>query len=749
MVRAPKNILGHCDEIFAIWDLTNNGKDILKCTNFDDFRNLAMARREKSVLAEHGLAERWNKNTAFGIIFGQPFFNFFLAEYGSTYYIYYAGPASKTEDLTEATDSWAKDKDGNFIRVNLKWLASPRRIIDYKSYTSFFEQQVTDLRNGINYSALFIDGQQEADFRITGFIEANGLPKRIGARSIESRIGKNNPACFQRFYEDLRENVDYYNAKRAQAIVEMDDKRKKFNNSQDKFDRADIKTLTSINKGAGIATPGWGKTALTAFGSIGPRIDEGPAYYVSRVKALVEQNVRELVELVRTTDNKIPERVLLGSFTEHEMYHKPPLAIGSFGDNAKLIKRLHEQNIPSIIGLVSYGAKQTLNKVLDFHISNNIPIRIIMDEALEIFNTSLNANEDDDGEIEETMNVIDKLAKLEQEGLLKTCHLYDAIFTKGSIYGMNASRLGLPENPLFEHDHIQGQEEGRLVPLKIMHLEIPEYEFNKFAKHLDDCTPAQILENHGIQKAWQFIKESNTKAAKLLAFNSKVETGKKIMDEMESLHTPQVCGCIFADTEQARRVKLQEHMNDINVEVYVGNRHITAKGMNYNILENIIIAPQTIQKEELFHHMIHRCLRRAPGERGRPLDKCTKQSGTLFLISLINADGSTHKSVEVNHQRIRQLKEKGILVIEQKISTKAKPGPDPAPEPVPGPAVEDKKLDTIQQLTDSFIVEEGMPEQFKILEAEFIGQKEIKDFEELSQEDKLYEMQQRLLEEGN
>ncbi len=66
-------------------------------------------------------------------------------------------------------------------------------------------------------------------------------------------------------------------------------------------------------------------------------------------------------------------------------------------------------------------------------------------------------------------------------------------------------------------------------------------------------------------------------------------------------------------------------MNNPNTETYIANFNITAKGMNYNILEDIVIAPDKVTDEGLAWHTNHRELRRAPGERGLPLAKCKKQ----------------------------------------------------------------------------------------------------------------------------
>lgn len=693
-ITQPKYLLGHSEEINALWEITNNGQEILKCRSFEDFTNLCIDLRK-----DHNLGLTWNSNTITGIVFGQSFFNYFLVRAGSIYGIVYKHPASKSQDTKEATDTWVVDKHGDWVRVNLKWQVEKNSPIKFEKYATYLGQMGIDWANDNNYKVLIVDGQIQADWKLDNWLEqTNSLP-RIGAPAIENFVGTGNKSFFQDFYDMLEENVDYFEKKRLSAVQKADQKRKEFISSQDSLDKQDIQTLKDNEKGAGIACPGWSKTALSAFGSIEPRLERGPIYYVSRVKGLVEQNMTEVVELVRP----MPGRLLIGSFDDHVMDAMTPLAVGSLNIHRKLIEDLHTNKTPCIIGAVTYGSKTTLNQILDMHIDKQFPLRMVIDEALELFLENARDSLDED-EAREMMVTFQKLETLQTMGLLETLHVYDAIFVDG-LYGMNSPLLGMPKDPLFNHSHLEGQNTNRLVPIKVIHHWMPEALLNKYKrkKQFKGMDENQILEMHGTSNVWNWIQH-NVEVPKLLNFNSNVDNGRKVRAEIDRNYQPQVSGEIFANTTPPRRRSLQQHMNDPAKEVYVGNYNITAKGMNYNILEDIVVAPDKVTSEGLAWHTNHRQLRRAPGERGLPLSECKKQEGRLHLVGVKYDDGTMSPSMRINIERVEKMQEQGMLVVEQHVEMLEKPQGKVEPELPNLNDEEDSTFYNDEKLTKSFIV---------------------------------------------
>ena len=692
-ITPPKYLLGHAEEINALWKITNNGKEILGCGSFEDFTNLC-----KRLRSNHQLGFAWTEKTITGIVFGQTFFNYWLIRCGARYGLTYKGPASKSEDKQQATDTWMFDKHQNLVRVNLKWLVDQKRHVEFQQYATYLAQLSVDWVHGKEYKVLVVDGQIKADWKTEAWLEkTNSLP-RIGAPAIENFVGTKNKSFFNDFYDMLEENVDYFEKKRLSAVQKADAKRKEFSNF-DRLDRTSVQSLKDNEKGAGIGCPGIAKTMFSAFGSIEPRLERGPFYYVSRVKQLVEQNITEIVELVRP----MPERLLIGSFDEHNMDAKEPLAVGSFGMHKELLENLHTNKTPCVIGAVTYGAKQTLNQILQMHIDKKFPLRMAIDEGLEIFLANARDTLDED-EAKQMLEIVRKLEILHKMGLLETLHIFDAIFVTG-LYGMNSPLLGLPKDALFNITHQQGQKNNRLVPIRVIYHWMPESLLKKYKRKKDfrGMTENQILEMHGIASAWDWVRH-NVDVPKLLAFNSNVDNGRKVRAEIDRQYQPEISGEIFANTTPERRRTLQQHMNNPDKEIYVGNYNITAKGMNYNILEDMVISPEKVTDEGLAWHMNHRILRRAFGERGLPLAKCKKKEGRLHLIGVKNDDGTVSPSMRINEERIKKMESEGILIKEQHIQMLEKSTGDIDPDLPTLSDNEDTGLYTDEELIKSFVV---------------------------------------------
>lgn len=220
-------------------------------------------------------------------------------------------------------------------------------------------------------------------------------------------------------------------------------------------DKKNIKLMAETDFGIFIATPGRNKTTIEALGSIKSRLEHGPIIAISRTKFLLEQIITDWVELI----NERPKKILLDSTIEKN-------------DIQKTLINVYKNKTPTIIGCVGQNDTLTLKNLLTFCEKHNFPIRLLIDEALDILKLP---NIDKE--------LITLLEKLYTKGLIKMLHIYHygyfmfgffvCIFHSGPL-SMNNKNIKLPNKRLIILTSKEALTINKTIPLEIIKHKIYE-----------------------------------------------------------------------------------------------------------------------------------------------------------------------------------------------------------------------------------------------------------------------------------
>lgn len=658
IIQKPSVLLGHRSEIEAILRLTKGTKEISQCKNWNDFIDLVKRLSKQAKKFNLHFTEKQIK----GIVFGQTIFAQCLYSFGIDFGITPDRPAKPEEDVFQATDWYVKFSDGSEGRLSMKFFLSYLKVED-KDLASFYRNVGIDLAKRKISRPVLMDSCPDYDHRVKEWIDKlEG--KRIGLQDIQGRIDNAGQPWFKLFSDNILKNYKYYQDLAKQA--EQEAKQAINDLVLDQYDSEDIKIMQDNDFGMFMGSPGWGKTVIQIKGSIESRFKKGlgPIIYVSRVKALLEQNMRELVML----QDPHPDRILLGGFAGHPMDLKDPIATGSVGsENIK--HHLHDvfkKNQSVIIGCVGYGQNPTFDNLLKFCLDNNYPIRIVIDEALEIFPGTISLNNSAD--TEHSKKTINLLIKAFKEGLLQMLHLYDAVWTEG-VDGMNNSKIGLPAKPLMIRDGVLAEQTGRTVPLTVVKHRIKESDIKEYMKLNPEMSLEDVLELNMNRAYWLYV-ENNKKDYtnnKLMTFNRGTGSAYSVANDIRTRFNPKVCGTITGNTTGQDRKYYHDSMNDVKESTFISNISIAAKGFNINACENIGIAPGRVSSDELMVHIPPRGIRRAKGERGLPINQCTKREAFLHLGYMENADGTLSDSAKAMEETLKKMRIRCILFKEQDV----------------------------------------------------------------------------------
>jgi hypothetical protein len=656
IIQKPSVLLGHRSEIEAIFKLTKGTKDISQCKNWNEFENLVKRLSKQAKKYNLHFTEKQIK----GMVFGQTIFAQCLYAFGIDFGITPLRPASAEEDVFQATDWYVKFADDSIGRLSMKFF-SPYLKVQDKDLASFYRNVGIDLAEGKISRPVLMDSCLDYDHRVEKWI--NKLDgKRIGLQDIQRRIDNAGQPWFKLFADNIIKNYNYYQALAKQAEQEA----KQAINALvlDNYDIEDIKIMQDNDFGMFMGSPGWGKTVIQIKGSLEPRFKKGlgPMIYVSRVKGLLEQNMRELVIL----QDPHPDRILLGGFAGHPMDLKDPIATGSVGSE-NIQSHLHnvfKKKQSVIIGCVGYGQNPTFDNLLKFCLEHNYPIRIVIDEALEIFPGTISVS--NSGDAEHSKKTINLLIKSFKKGLLQMLHLYDAVWTEG-VDGMNNSKIGLPSQPLMTRDGILAEQTGRTVPLTVVKQRIKESDIKEYMKLNPEIPLEDVLELNMNRAYWLYVVSNKKEYTnnKLMTFNRGTDSAYSVANDIRNRFNLDVCGTITGNTSGKDRAYFKDSMNDVNLSTFLSNISITAKGYNINACEHIGIAPGRVSSDELMVHIPPRGIRRAKGERGLPIDQCTKREAFLHLGYVENADGTLSDSAKAMEETLKKMSKRNILFKEQ------------------------------------------------------------------------------------
>ena len=669
-ITRPAYILGNHEEITNLYQATQQGEKILDCRNLQDYLKLANTLRTNKAVTGNYTSEQF-----FGIVMGQTFYNYWLIRAGIIKGLTYDKPASQYEDFRESTDSWCKVKGGEVARVSMKLVSNPFQSTKMDRLSKFFAQLAIDNRERIMdhnkplVIPVLIETAHEPNHIVDDALKQLG-GRWIGHQEIYMSIGHDNAAFFKDFVKLIEENYKYYLSKRQAALGEAKQKIK--DRKYDSLDIQDIETLEMIERAVVIASPGFGKTDLEALGSIKKRLARGPVILVTRVKWLLEQIVKDVVELIddQSTPDGHPERILLGSMLEHHMDLKPARAVGSVGreDVHQAVIEAFEKKLPTIIGCVGWNEKSTLKELLDLCEKKGFEVQIVIDEALEVFDATKTLP----GYSEESMeskisamakinkDVISNLERLHEKGLLKTLHLFDAVYVKGK-WGMDNPALGLSDKPTIKHTSEESISTNRTVPLVIVKHRILESDVRNTLKQYPGVEYDDLVEACMNASYYKWCLK-NDSMPKLLTFTrSSSNSARFLVNDIREKFNPDKVGTILAGTKQSDRLKLKDAMNDLSRSSFVANIRIGAKGININNCHNVGISPNAELTEAYAVHIPPRAVRRADGERGLPLSECTKKEGRLHVGYVVDSNGKMSKSAMVMLDLIKQVRTTGIV----------------------------------------------------------------------------------------
>lgn len=669
-ITKPQYILGNPQEIITLYEATKNGNLLKGFNRFEDYLNMA----QKLSKVEANL-KIYNANQFKGLVCGQPFLNYCLVKFGADFGLLYDKPASVHEDIKESTDTWCNTKNGGRARVSLKFFYDGHSPVTMPKLGNFLARLAIDHKKRLDNSKsqeiipVLFDTCYDTDWIVEEHL-IDGLGGiKIGRQDIINRVLASSDAFFKDFIKMLKSNYEYFKEKQKLALDLAKSKRDGL--VLDDYDNADIQTMIETDFGIFVATPGWGKTTIEALGSMETRLKDGPIIVVSRVKFLLDQVMKDWVEMIRgqNTADGHPERILLGSMVDHQMDLKFPTAVGPVfrTDVEQAVKDAYENKTPTLIGCVGWNDTPTLKRLLSICEKENYPVRIVIDEALEVFGLSKTLPETDNPK---RQSIIDKdlikiLEKIYAKGQLKMLHGYDAIFSEGP-WGMTNKLLGLPDKPLVTHTSQQAIETGRTVPLTIIKHRVYEKDIKKLLKKYPGIEFDDFVEANLNVSFFQYVSEKED-VPKLLAFTRGTNQAHFLTSDIKEKYNPDQTGVILARTSLEKRNKLKQAMNDPQKSCFIANIKIASKGININNCKDVSISPNSELNEEYAVHIPPRVVRRAEGDRGKPLNECSKQYGRLHLGYVVAEDGSISKSARRMENVIEEIKKTGIYHQTQEI----------------------------------------------------------------------------------
>lgn len=129
-------LIARREELKQLKASTNGFRDIADCKSLEDYEKLI--KKVNTVIG-------FNKNITKGIIFGEPFFNFFFIEHGPTLNVDFVRMATKDEDKNDGFDTLLINRlTGQFCRCNGKMFSA-------------FKDVTMDDAAGLGWSAAVID----------------------------------------------------------------------------------------------------------------------------------------------------------------------------------------------------------------------------------------------------------------------------------------------------------------------------------------------------------------------------------------------------------------------------------------------------------------------------------------------------------------------------------------------------------------------------------------------------------------
>lgn len=591
----------------------------------------------------------------FGKACGEPFANFFIKVFGPSLGLIWERVATESEDFTQASDAFAIPTDRRILadlirisikssRVNTKGKVQHTLGIDRLGSLGWslnednYNQPQVSVPLLVGLGCLF-------SYYVEQKVESSG-GLCIDYYAICNHWGISN-SLFQEYADACQDTYNHWQQKASDAVIEADARR---NRPLDDIDNADLCTLQQNDGGFFIAPPGWGKTNIQGK-LIESWLNEqpGPIVYLTRVKELLSQNVSDIVQVVRAPDGKFIDRILYVSDKDHPMDLLEPLAVGTGSNVKQLIIDQFKTKQNTIIGAVTYGEGTKVQDLLKLCLRNKFPLRLIIDEALEIFPNS--AGEQLNGDWSEILTL---LRKLKQNGLLIKAIGFDALWINGTL-GMNDTSIWGVDKPLVEHDMREGIETNRLVPVEPVFLKIKKSDLDLLIAtfpSMKRLTEKECIEVASAVKAMELeiqkLKAGVQSVAKYIHFGARSAVNRILTKVIkEKFPEVEVSAMIAYNTSLEDRRCIKDDFAKCQIG-FLSSYNILAKGIDVPDTTAVQIGYGRMPEEDVSYHMIGRVDRRAKGERGLILDQCViKKIGTVYITTF--EDENNNKDPSANY----------------------------------------------------------------------------------------------------
>jgi superfamily II DNA or RNA helicase len=600
-------LICHRKELYALQKLTNNFSKIASCDSLKEYFKLVNGKK----------ADWYTKDQTQGLIFGEPMLNFWLVEQGPARNVDFSRYATRDEDY-HGIDAYAVNRlTGQDVAINHKFYRGGQVVKSDLAGLSMATWNASSIPMLV--TTAFDVSIPAQEWLLS---EANGV--KITGDVIESTT--HNAVFWKKFADYLHSNVAEWKTIEQNALLAA---QALSTRTLDNWQAQDIITLSSVERGVFIAPPGSGKTTIEAKLSEQWMSDRaGPVLIISKNKSLTAQVLSNLVVL----NKHMPDRIACYSDSDHEMDIRDALSVGTLNVSKDIINQCYKNKTNVYIASVANHGSVEL---LKWHLTNKIPVRVIIDELAEIIPGSDSAA----GEILDKNNTLDMLYKLSEADLLEKCFGFDAVWKFGPYRGMNDKTFWGQSTPLVKHEqHEMTDTHNVLVPVHLFPMKITQAMIDEASKFDVSGDRNRHIEIAGSIAAMKHqlarLNDNEQTVAKAIVFASGAQSARFTKAGMTT-HLPQLelNEVILAATGlQHRKQTLAKMANTNTHSGCISNYDIWTKGMDVPDLTAAILGYGRVPSKEKLTHIIGRATRRASGERGLSIDTLIKKpEGCLYV----------------------------------------------------------------------------------------------------------------------
>ena len=223
-------IIAHRKELVALKNSTHDFSKIGECKSFSDFWKLILISKKIHNVNSHA---KYSKDEWQGLVFGEPFLNYWLFRFGPRSGVNFEGISTRTED-GHGVDAWARD-------VN----TDERFAVNHKTF-SYGQLVLREHTAGIAWAALRYGDRP----MIITTAQAVSIPVRddiLAAKGIVVTYDGikplvDNQTFWKEFQEYLQDNWNDYQRRQSDAVIEA---QKRASRPLEVWQADDLKILVS------------------------------------------------------------------------------------------------------------------------------------------------------------------------------------------------------------------------------------------------------------------------------------------------------------------------------------------------------------------------------------------------------------------------------------------------------------------------------------------------------------------------